>query len=181
MQPVSVLWLAVYWMLMNIQIMIIISANLPASDLFDKENNVDHKGAVSTLLKSSIKYSPELIYLQQSYYFALCHFSLFLFSLQVFYFHFFFFFSFSDDAFRTCCAPCPSPQDGSVLVSPEPYFTVEPSRAPQTLGRGLWVLSHKSTDSHRLPWLVATSLQVIPEIIDNTNIWLHWISVGERK
>lgn len=78
-QPVSVLWLAVYWMFMNIQIMIIISANLPASDLFDKENNIDHKGAVSTLLKSSTKYSPELIYLQQSYYFALYHFSLLLF------------------------------------------------------------------------------------------------------
>lgn len=182
MQPVPVLWLAVYWMFMNIQIMIIISANLPASDLFFKENNADHKGAVSTLLKSSTKYSPELFYLQQSYYFALCHFSLFLFfSLQVFYFLFFFFFSFSDDAFRTCCAPCPSPQDGRILVSPEPCFTVEPSRAPQTLGRGLWVLSHKSRDSHHLPWLVTTSSQVIPEIIDNANIRLHWISVGAIK
>lgn len=75
---------------MNIQIMIIISANLPASDLFDKANNIEHKGAVSALLKSSTKYSLELIYLQQSYYFALCHSSLFLFfSLQVFYFLFF--------------------------------------------------------------------------------------------
>lgn len=44
--------------------MIIISANLPASDLFDKENNIEHKGAVSALLRSSTKYSPELIYLQ---------------------------------------------------------------------------------------------------------------------
>lgn len=108
-QPVSVLWLAVPWMFVNIQIMIIISANLPASDLFDKENNIVHKGAVSALLKSSTKYSPELIYLQQSYYFALCHFSLFLFfSLPVFYFLFFFLFlSSSDDAFRTCWASVP--------------------------------------------------------------------------
>lgn len=42
-------------MLMNVHVMIIISANLPASDLFDKESYIEHKGAGMALLKISTK------------------------------------------------------------------------------------------------------------------------------
>jgi len=55
---------------MNTHVMFIISVNLPASELFDKRSNIEHKVGGMALLKHSNKYRSELLYHQQSYYFA---------------------------------------------------------------------------------------------------------------
>ena len=158
-------------MFMNMHVMIIISANLPANHLFDKESNIEHKGAGMALLKSSTKYSPELLYHQQSHYFALFAISHYFFS--------------SPSKFVSKCSTSFSSSSSSVpqttssgltalLSSPtgwnqfsitwviRAYLAVEPSRAPLTPGRGWQVLSRRSRDGHRLPWLVPTSSQVNP-------------------
>lgn len=153
--------------------MIIISANLPASDLFDKESNIENKGAGVALLKSSTKYSPELLYHQQSHYFALIAIS-----------HYFL--SYSPIPPNLSCQNVLLPFLLPLLqflrqclqdLPPLPSFPagwkqfgiawavrvcLEPSRASLTPGRGWQVLSCNSRDSRRLPWPVPTSSQVNP-------------------